>query len=202
MQKSLAHGEKMIKIAVSGKARSGKNTVSKLIIKEFNLSKKDVAQIAFADPIKQIIKTMFPQTPNKQLFGPSGLRSSQIQNILKDNKPLTIRQVLLDVGDLSRSYDENVWINKFDHSFNNLKNKQLIIVPDLRFRNEFDYLKSKGFYTIRIIRDDTSSINHLSETGQSLIRDDEFNSVIYNTKQLKHLKSEVSSLIPLIRDYQ
>jgi hypothetical protein len=200
----------MFKIAICGKANTGKNTVSKLLYNEiFDTASptklpdgSGVKYIAFADPIKEMIRLMFPQLPKKYLFGSSQYRSEVIPGALKNGKPLTIRDALIDLGTgVGRSYKENIWLDAFDHSFNKI-NQNVVgvcIVTDVRFRNEFNHLKQLGFYQIRLLRDAHLKINHASETNQDSIKDDEFDFVINNNGTLDDLKISVSSIVSQLK---
>jgi hypothetical protein len=73
-------------IGVSGKGNSGKDTVAKFIISNFNY-----VNISFADPIKRFVSDIFDM-PDKNLWGPSEFRS------IKDKRyPRIIPS--FDVGD-------------------------------------------------------------------------------------------------------
>lgn len=191
----------MYKIAITGKANTGKNTVSKLLIKELRnqfRGKKTITHqyIAFADPIKAMIRLMFPTLPEKCLTGSSQNRAEIIPGAFKDGKPLSVRQLLIDLGTgVGRSYKENIWLDAFDYTFEKVKHKDIVIVTDVRFRNEFDHLKKQGFYQIRLLRNSHTQINHTSETNQDSIRDEEFNYVLDNNGTLSDLKSEVRKII-------
>lgn len=193
----------MLKLAISGKANSGKNTLSVLLQKaiEDQLNKNDINifSIAFADPIKNILLEMFPTADKKCVFGSSALRSEIIPNAFKNGCPLTYRQALQDIGMLARSYNENIWVEKF---FNNVKkmceyNPSCIIASDLRFINEMKALKDDGFKTIRIIRDSENKMTHISETQQDLIKDNEFDFVINNNGSLNDLQKEAFNIIKI-----
>lgn len=191
----------MYKIAITGKANAGKNTVSKLINKElynkFKGKKTIICKyIAFADPIKAMIRCMFPALPEKCLTGSSKFRNEIIPGAFKNNQPLTVRQLLIDLGtEVGRSYKESIWLDAFDHALEKLHKEAMVIVTDVRFKNEFEHLKSKGFYLIRLVRDDSAVINHVSETNQDSIKDDEFDYIIYNNGSLDDLKLEVQKLV-------
>jgi hypothetical protein len=195
----------MYKIAICGKANTGKNTVSKFIIKELRnqfRGKKTISYeyIAFADPIKAMIRLMFPTLPEKYLTGSSEHRASAIPGAFKEGKPLTVRQLLIDLGTgVGRSYKESIWLDAFDHTFEKAQNKSVVIVTDVRFRNEFDHLKNQGFYQIRLLRDSHTVINHSSETNQDSIRDEEFDYVLHNNGTLKDLKSEVLKIVSQLK---
>ena len=198
----------LIKIAISGKAQTGKDTSSNLIKLALQKNKIDVNTIAFATPIKEMLMIMFPNLNRKYVFGSSELRSKIIPGAFdKDGNPLTIRRALLDIGTLlGRSYKDDVWLNVIDTTIKDLIKRQrksrflgpynqAIIVNDLRFLNEFNYLKKKEFCLVRIKRQSNTLINHSSETDQEQIMDNEFDFVIDNNKTLKHLKSQVDDLV-------
>jgi hypothetical protein len=190
----------MYKIAICGKANTGKNTLSQMF-KEYMGSHHKVMTMAFADPIKHIIKTMFPQVPRKHLFGSSKHRNQIIPGAIKDGNPLTIRQALIDIGTgLGRSYQESLWINNFHLRLNKIikKNYQMVIVTDVRFVNEFKYLQSEGFYLIKLTRDNETKINHISETNQDLIPGEEFNNIIINNGSLEELSQKVKEIMETI----
>jgi len=195
----------MYKIAITGKANSGKSTVGKFIMKELRKQLKDKPHvsckyIAFADPIKAMIRLMFPTLPEKYLTGASNLRSSVIPDAFTNGKPLTVRQLHLDLGTaVGRAYKGTIWLEAFDYAFEKAKNEDVVIVSDVRFKNEFDHLKKLNFYQIRLLRDDPNDTsvksNHASEVEQDVIRDDEFDFVLRNDGTLKDLKNEVVKIV-------
>jgi hypothetical protein len=187
----------MYKIAIMGKANTGKNTLAGLLIDEIKVNGTNSYKcMAFADPIKEIVMTMFPRANRNCLYGPSQLRSESIPGAFKDGKPLTYRQALIDVGtEVGRKYSDRIWLENFDHRFESVVS-DLVIVTDVRFRNEFDHLKEKGFFQIRLYRETgMAPIHHISETGQSSIKDEEFDYVLFNNKSLEDLKEEVKCQI-------
>jgi hypothetical protein len=154
------------KIALSGLANSGKNTCSGIIVNalncEYNVHSADY--LAFADPIKEMAQLMFPQIPRQWLWGPSKLRQEIIPEAHFNGKaPLTVRQLLLDLGTQGRSYNPDCWVNVFDARLQQ-SSSSIVIAMDVRFANELEYLKRHGFYTIRLLRpnNDLPMINHLS----------------------------------------
>lgn len=205
----------MYKIAISGRANTGKNTLSKIIVAELRAKARawarkrhhvphtlDVKYMAFADPIKEMIQIMFPDIPDEWLYGSSKYRNEAIAGAFKNDKPLTVRQLLLDLGTgMGRGYKDSVWLDNFEYRFKKNKKRDIVIVTDVRFRNEFEHLKNKGFYQIRLYRETGQpTINHISETNQNTIGDEEFDYVIHNDKSLDDLKSEVlSNIIPKLK---
>lgn len=190
----------MYKIAITGKANTGKNTISRLLFKELKLGM--AKYLAFADPIKEMIEIAYPEVPREWLYGSSELRKNIIPGAFKNGIPLTVRQLLIDIGnDFGRAYKPDIWLRNFDKRLDKtLKSKkkdkaQAIIVTDCRFRNEFDHLKSLGFYQIRLLRNEYTKIDDVSETNQDGIADSEFNYVIYNNGTLEELENEVKKIV-------
>ena len=193
----------MLKIGILGKAGTGKNSTAKIIknIYATQLDKKINSKIiAFADPIKEIVLTMFPEADKQCLFGSSKLRSNIIDKKYLDsnNNPLTYRQALIDIGTkLGRSYNSNIWINNFDSRFKKL-NSDLVIVSDVRFENEIEYLIENGFYIIKLIRNNDLNINHSTEKDQDNISETKFNLIIDNNNTFKYLKNEITKFLKAI----
>jgi hypothetical protein len=197
----------MYKIAITGKANSGKNTLGKLIVDHLKervvLKYGDhkiptrIKYIAFADPLKKMARLAFPHIPRKWLYGPSKFRSEVIPGAFKDGVPLTVRQLLIDLGnDFGRKYQSDLWIRNLEHRVNKFaENKtEIVVVTDCRFRNEFDYLKSAGFLQIRLLRDSHTKINDISETNQDGILDSEFDYVVHNNGTLNDLIKEANKI--------
>lgn len=194
----------MYKIAITGKANSGKNTLGQLVVDHLRerlfLERRvksvynSAKYIAFADPLKKMARESFPKIPRKWLYGPSKFREEIIPGAFKNGVPLTVRQLLIDLGnDFGRKYQPDLWIRNLEHRVNKLaKNPktQMIVVTDCRFRNEFDFLKESGFYQIRLLRDSHTKINDVSETNQDGILDSEFDYVVHNNGTLTDLTKE------------
>jgi len=202
----------MYKIAISGKAGSGKDTISKLLVKQlrkangtndyiYSENYMKVQYVAFADPIKEIARTMFPLLPEIAFTGPSKNRSMPIPGAQKNGQALTVRQLLIDIGTNGRNYDSNIWLNDFKYSFNKslLSQNNIFVVTDVRFRNEFDLLKKLGFYKIRVFRESSDKIDDPSETNQDGINDGEFDYVLNNSGTLSELNQEVAKIVVLLK---
>lgn len=186
-----------LKLAISGKARTGKNTAAEMIVKHMNIPMTQCKIVALADPMKHIVKTMFPEASNECLFGPSELRSTIIAEKYKnkDGNTLTHRQALIDLGAFGRQYNNNIWLNCLVEDANQSKDKIVYICSDVRFVNEFEFLKSAGFYMIRIKRPSYTKIDDVSETQQDAILDADFNLVIDNDGSLEDLSNCIADMV-------
>lgn len=191
----------MIKIAISGKARSGKNTVVSMFLKYLKFENSKEKVIGLADSIKHIAKTMLPEASNECLFGPSELRSTIISDkyVDIDGNPLTHRQVLLDIGKLGRMYNKNIWLNLVVQDAIKSTDIHTYICTDCRFINECNYFKNNGFTMIRVLRDNCAKIDDPSETEQDNIPNSEFHYIINNNRTLQELELNVEIISSELR---
>jgi hypothetical protein len=201
---------KIQKVALCGKANSGKNTTATLIAESLCKYPLEYKMMAFADPIKEMLLKMFPWADCECLYGSSKLRNNIIPHkIDKDGKSLTYRQALIDLGKLGRIYNEDQWVDVFDHRIKNMcpatgitghsVGYKLIIATDVRYRNEFEYLKENGYFQIKIFRDSDIIINDSSETNQDQIKNNEFDFILDNNGTLEDLKNNIKKIVSQIR---
>jgi len=191
----------MIKVAFSGKANSGKDTAAKLFMKKFKKFSKDnrVKSVALADPIKEMIRVMFPRTKRSVLYGPSKNRMEVVPGAFFEDQPLTYRKLLQNLGtEVGRGYKETIWLDVMDYKIEKAENNgiDLFIVKDCRFINEIFHLKKSGFLMIRVKRNEQQLVmGHASEVEQELIKDSEFDYIIDNNSTLDDLSSNVEAIV-------
>jgi hypothetical protein len=203
-------------ISICGRANSGKDTCANYIINKYSFTK-----IAFADPLKRILKDVF-EFSNNQLWGESNLRNVEDLRYLRnrDNKivGLSPRECLQKVGtDLFRDelYSE-VWteylfrkidlikanrnleydqINDIQFSKTKRSNSNFII-SDLRFCNEADSIRRRGGYVIKIERNSVLSnvefANHQSEKETDDIK---YDYLINNIGTYEEFISKIDNLM-------
>jgi hypothetical protein len=185
----------MVKIAISGKANSGKNTVAQFL--GTNLCKKgeDFKVLAFADPIKNMIMSMYPTTNPEILWGPSELRMTKVPGT-----NITFRQLLTDLGKLGRSYNVNVWIDATIAMANKYAEDNIkTILSDCRFSNELKAVK-KDFFLIRVVRPNNAygkniESKDISEIDLDGVPDSDFDEVIVNDCSLQELENKIKELV-------
>jgi dephospho-CoA kinase len=205
----------MVKIAISGKANSGKNTLADLLGKEIikqDYFYKEYKIFAFADPIKMMTAIMFPEIEPNWLWGPSEYRSAIVPDKFdRQGKFLTVRRVLTDIGYIGRSYNEDTWINSTLKLIDDYQSQEKIaIISDVRFLNELNTIKREGFFTIRIVRNKPEVITwwdkikqiflkkDASECSLDNVTDDKFDFVIDNNFSLDLLKIKVEEVVQKI----
>jgi hypothetical protein len=140
-------------LALIGAARSGKDTVAARLVNRFAYTR-----LAFADPLKDAALAFDPivgAEPGVRGFLPVRL-SDAIQRKgwerAKDEMP-EVRRTLQKMGEGIREFDPDFWLrlllDKVDAAD---KWNMPVVVSDVRYPNEADALKAKGFRTVRVVR--------------------------------------------------
>lgn len=167
-------------IAISGKKRSGKDTVASIISANFE---SGIVRIGFATALKLEV-----------------CRSLNISlDYLEQNKA-NFRLILQGWGtDYRRKlHGDNYWIEKLRTAINNIQtfnSCKMIIVTDVRFKNELEFMRSVGATTVRVNRPTApSNDTHPSETE---LDNEHFDIVINNDGTIEQLIQQVQEKIPL-----
>ena len=159
----------MILIGISGKKRTGKNTVANLIK---TLTNQTVEEFSFAQDLKLELAQMLK------------VKVSDIETSKELYRPM-----LQALGVYRREFNkENYWVEKcFLRVYRS--NADVCIITDIRFPNELFATKASGGITLRVCRETGLVDTHESETA--LDGQQNFDHIIINTGSLEHLLSEV-----------
>jgi hypothetical protein len=195
-------------IGISGKIGSGKDTITELLAEQLH---GKVERHALADKLRLITEIVsgVRMTTTHEVNKPF---CNEIRNYTQDQKNIVIKQFNKSIGetlqlvgtDLFRdNYDTDIWVKSFfnEELDDKLNDGKIIIVPDVRFVNEADYIIQKGGYLIRLegdpmgVRENSlRDLNHISESN--LDGYTKFDKVIYNDKKdINILKGIVNDLI-------
>jgi len=163
-------------IGISGKQRSGKDTVAEYLNKKYGF-----IRISFANPLKRLAIDYFGLTP-KDVYV---------------RKPDSVRKFLQELGRLGRSVDKDFWIKK---ALSNYDKNELWVVSDVRYKNEAKAIKNLEGVLIRIEADRDIRLqrgplayeNDLSETD---LDDYSFDYVIYNNSTFEKLYKQVDKIM-------
>ena len=144
-------------IGLTGYARSGKDTVANILIKNFGFTR-----VAFADPIRDFCYEFNPIV-SYVANEPIHLRKLVDRDGWEEAKKMeSVRHMLQFVGVGARKiFGEDFWIEQAKKSIGD-KNT---VITDVRFTNEADMIKSLGGQIWRIRRTGIDAANdHVSET--------------------------------------
>jgi cytidylate kinase len=116
-------------------AISGKMCSGKTFVSSYLMKTYNLRKHSFADKLKEIATDLFEmKTKNRKL--------------------------LQHLGDKMKEIDKDVWITYLMRS---LKNKDNIIIDDVRFMNELEHLQKENFLLIRINVDNETQKERLKE---------------------------------------
>jgi hypothetical protein len=137
-------------IGVVGFLGSGKGTVGDILIQEENYYR-----LSFADAVKDAVSVIFGW-PRELLEGDT-LDSRAFRESTdgfwseRFGYAVTPRYMLQLMGtEAGRDvFHKDIWIYVLEHR---MKGKDDVVIPDVRFPNEIDFIKSKGGKVIRVTR--------------------------------------------------
>jgi len=124
-----------MKLAFCGVAGIGKDYLADYLVK-----KHGYAKVAFADYLKKITHELFPFVP---------LSPSPKEKETKLENGMTPREIWIEVADVLRSIDDDIFINKTQEKLKMLKCKN-IIITDIRDIKELEKVKEWGYTTIAL----------------------------------------------------
>lgn len=85
--------------------------------------------------------------------------AAKLKEIAKDlfevrDKSDRSRKLLQDIGMEMRAHDENVWVKYLLNSIRKWDHYNYVVIDDLRYRNEEDWLLHNGFYFVLVTCDE------------------------------------------------
>lgn len=179
-------------IGISGKIGSGKDSLCRAFqyiwLKEnligYNYHFDNVLKFYQFNPISlnpwknkkfaEKLKQMTALALNKPY---SEIESREFKDNIIKNFDITGRSFLEQLGSKMREIDEDFWIKSLFSSYNDSENW---IVTDMRYENEFEFLKSKGAIMIKVIRPDNNNKQSDHKSNEEL--DKIFDFVCINNK--------------------
>jgi hypothetical protein len=127
-------------ISISGNATCGKDRMCKYILEELG---GDAKRYAFADVLKDEVDDFLKKT-----LGVSAWTSDPVEKEM-------IRPFLVFWGtDFRRNLDPEYWIKKLDQQLST----ETAVITDLRYLNEYEYVRSFGGKVIYLDRQITSGV--------------------------------------------
>jgi len=146
--------EKFKIIGISGLAGSGKSECSLSLQRN-----QRYTEIAFADKLKSMTSDLFDlpldmlRAENKQKRAE---REEPIVRLSRDGTPRSGRWLLQEMGNKIRMVYPDVWIEYVGHQIKrHVKNNGYgkFVVPDVRFNNELEFIRSLGGEVVEVVRD-------------------------------------------------
>lgn len=136
-------------VGITGKARSGKDTVAEYLVRVFGYTR-----FAFADQLKDIVCDMFD-------WGPAH-RDGELKEEIDHRWGFSPRRAFQLFGtEFGRALNPNLWVKMADRKLG----AGLWVIPDVRFENEASFVRMNGIL-IHIERPGIQDVSlHISEAG-------------------------------------
>ena len=198
-------------IGITGKKQSGKDTVGKLLISLYlsekinwfkNIEFENIYKMIstrpslylykFADPLKNIVSRLID-------CNAQDLEDEDFKNKILSDWNITPRELMQKLGtDFCRNLNPKVWINLLDQEIA-WSDHDFIVITDVRFQNEVNYIKNMNGIIIKIINpNQQESDSHISENELDNFEDYDY--IIHNKKESldvmysESLKNEVEKI--------
>ena len=155
-------------IGVVGPKGAGKDTIADYLVANHGFTK-----LAFADPVKKVCEVMFA-------LDPVYFHCPRLKEEVVTAWGYSPRQMMQIVGtDMVRSQmGDKFWIQHFQVRLQALGPDAKVVVSDVRFANEADFIQSlPDSFLLRVTNGSVGTDPHVSETEQCSIR---ANYVIHN----------------------
>jgi dephospho-CoA kinase len=183
----------VVKIAITGKMRSGKDTVANHLYIRHSFNR-----VAFGDALKKNAHATFPW-------------------VSEFSKPRALYQAY---GQLMRQIDPDVWIKHaeqavkgaIDFRVHTGAEKVGVVITDVRQQNEVDWCRANGFTLIRVTAPDEDRIARAKIAGDDFIEADleheteshidgfAVNAEIINDGTIDDLKAQIDEIIAKINE--
>lgn len=146
-------------IAIGGKARSGKTTAATFLAAKLS---GNCAIESFATPLKEMVLAQFGDQVSA-----ADLIHNKSKILTFGDRQMTLRRLMIAVGDMYRAIDEDFWINKLlatmhGHEVDGCSH---VIIDDMRLPREFEVLDSLGASLLRVNRPGVELIDDNTETA-------------------------------------
>lgn len=171
-------------IGLTGKAGVGKTTAEKFILKSNN----DIHSTSFAKPLKNMLKAL-------------GLNDDQLEDQKSKSEIIehlksTPRKLMQTLGtEWGRMLiDNDIWVNILEEEIEHIKSD--ILITDVRFENEADFVRHNGNLIHIIDLFDEENSSHSSENGVEKMGGDYF---ILKNDSLEEFERQILFIIDEIR---
>jgi len=182
----------MALVGISGHARSGKDTFAEMLAAALNKdSYPPYVMMAFANELKLKCQEAFDLTW-EQLWGDD--KEKLDERYPKGDTFWTAREIMQDFGAFYRTIDNEFWIKNL---FKVIESKEYtnVVITDVRYINEADYIINNGGYVIRINREDKGDIHNEQHPSEiELDNYKRFDFTVVNNQGLEELKVTASEV--------
>lgn len=183
-------------IGFAGKKQSGKTTAVNIIKEKF---KDRVIILNFGDAVKESLRPIFHFT-DEELYGDKKEVINEFWGITPRNIMQFFATELMrqQISDKYKNIGGNIWVLSLEYQIKQITDKnKIILIGDLRFKNEYDMIKKYNGLTVRINKNikDNEFSNHISEHD---LDNSDFDYEIENNESMETYKTKIIDLISKI----
>lgn len=166
-------------IGLAGAARSGKDTSGTILSKLLGYP-----TYALASPIKKVC--------NELHYWDDRHANGELKEVVDPFWGYSPRHAYQTMGtELARNlWREDFWLKRAEMVY---QKEGSLIITDIRFQNEADFIRSNGGQIIHIVRDGAEKVlNHASEAGIDKHKEDV---ILYNNSTIEILEANLEGLV-------
>jgi len=155
-------------IGVLGFIGSGKGTVGEILCNDFNFT-----SVSFASHLKDVASVLFGwdrnllegDTKESREFRetPDNFWAKKIGNHFTPRLALQ----LLGTQSIRNVFHEDFWVYALENKLKNIGENKNVVVTDVRFKNELNWLKSKNGMTLKISRGKNPDWYHIAKLANN-----------------------------------
>lgn len=171
-------------IGLTGHKGCGKTTIANYLVESHNFR-----EVTFATKLKKVCQILYD-------FSDQQLTDPVLKETVDQRHGFSPRQAFQEIGDLFRAKKSSFWI---DYAGFDQMTEERLVISDIRFPNEAEYLRRLGQKTgqpvrlIKITRDGLLADGHISETAMETFTD--YDAVVENNGTVAEVRAIVAGLI-------
>jgi len=174
-------------IGLTGGAGTGKSTLASFLIDD------GYVECQMASGVKTIVSGIVPAFTREILEGSDASTRVLKETLIDPVTGWTPRKAMQTVATMFREYDQDFWMKQAECRIRGMLDAgESVVVPDIRFRNEFDMVRRLGGKVYLLTRDGSPIVDkgHISERSFAEFTDEvdgTFDLFRLNFEQLRQL---------------
>lgn len=160
-------------LAIAGYPKSGKDTLANSLIATHPVFKKEKFVYTIIDIVAILLNVYKINLTHRELFEDRDWKETH--KVTFGDKTYTIRKLLQLIGTecFRDIISPDIWVSTLDTRIMATESREPIIITDLRFPNEYEYIRSKGglvvFVDNPMARNETLSSDVFTHRSESYI---------------------------------
>lgn len=182
-------------LAIAGAARSGKDTIAEYLVRNHGYLRNGLA-----DPLKRAAQHMFFLTDAQR-------DSDELKEVVIPYWGMSPRQMFQKLGTEGgrHVFGDDLWLKRWTYHYDTYKEHTNYVVPDVRFVNEAEHVRSLGGVIIHVTRDSAKGLlagdtaKHASEVTLPIGPHD---FVITNNGTKKEMCDKLDNIVSSLPDWE